>query len=461
MHCTSCEKIICKALSKHKAVISCKADYPTETVSVTYNAHKISKQELFEIVDKKGYECSEMTDARSTQRSSTLKNLLGWVSFIIGVFVLITFFGFISDTLVSPDITENISYGLLFLLGLFTGFHCVGMCGGFVVSYTTKLAQEGKMSHVAHIEYGVAKTLSYTVIGAAFGLVGAVFTFTPFLRGIAALLAGAFLIIFGINMLNVFPALRKVRIQLPNALNRFVITTSHDKKRGPIVIGLLNGLMIACGPLQAIYILAAGTGNPIDGGLMLLAFGLGTLPVMLSFGYLTSYMSKSFTRTILKASGVIVVVLGLLMVNTGLTLAGINTPFSDFAVKKTPSSQSGNSLGTSSGTTGDSRIEQGIAILSSDGTYQEIYMDVTRYGWEPAQFTLLEGVPVKWHINGKEITGCNKAIIVPEYKLEFDIVRGEQVIEFVPTQSKTVPWSCWMGMIRGTFIVESDKSKFE
>ena len=65
----------------------------------------------------------------------------------------------------------------------------------------------------------------------------------------------------------------------------------------------------------------------------------------------------------------------------------------------------------------------------------------------------MKGVPVQWIINGKEITGCNRAIQVPAYNLEFDIVPGEQVIEFTPTETGTVAWSCWMGMIPGSFTV--------
>ncbi|MDD1610385.1 MAG: hypothetical protein LUO95_07225 [Methylococcaceae bacterium] len=54
---------------------------------------------------------------------------------------------------------------------------------------------------------------------------------------------------------------------------------------------------------------------------------------------------------------------------------------------------------------------------------------------------------------GKEINECNKAIVVPQYNLKFDIKKGLQTIEFTPTETGVIPWSCWMGMIPGTFIV--------
>jgi len=81
-------------------------------------------------------------------------------------------------------------------------------------------------------------------------------------------------------------------------------------------------------------------------------------------------------------------------------------------------------------------------------------MEVNRYGWSPEKFVLQKGVPVKWIIEGKEINGCNNAIQVPKYGLNFDITPGEQIIEFTPTESGTISWSCWMGMIPGVFVVK-------
>ena len=80
-------------------------------------------------------------------------------------------------------------------------------------------------------------------------------------------------------------------------------------------------------------------------------------------------------------------------------------------------------------------------------------MNVTARGWQPDTFTLKKGVPVKWVIDGQQITGCNKAIQVPKLNMQFDIKKGQQTIEFTPTEAGTIPWSCWMGMIDGKFIV--------
>ena len=95
-------------------------------------------------------------------------------------------------------------------------------------------------------------------------------------------------------------------------------------------------------------------------------------------------------------------------------------------------------------------------VIIDDKGYQIIEMEVNRYGWEPDKFVLKKDIPVKWVINGVEINGCNNAIQVPKLGLNFDIKKGEQIIEFTPTEEGVISWSCWMGMIPGTFIVTDD-----
>jgi len=187
-----------------------------------------------------------------------------------------------------------------------------------------------------------------------------------------------------------------------------------------------------------LYIYAAGTGSMIYGALSLFAFGLGTLPVMMGFGAFTSYVSRSTAHSILKASGAIMLLLGLLMLNRGLALTGTGYDLNTFI-----STLSLNSL-------------TGASVATSPSGFQEIRMNVTRYGWEPDKFVLQKDVPVKWIINGVELNSCNNAIVVPKLGLEFDIKSSEQVIEFTPTEEGVIPWSCWMGMIQGVFVVKND-----
>ncbi|MFH1456218.1 MAG: sulfite exporter TauE/SafE family protein [archaeon] len=433
--CNNCAEIIKDQALQIEGVKDVDFNYSTETGSVTFDANKTNIDTILYKIEEKGYTCTIGVEGTKNKWNT----IFGWIFALIGIIVAGYFILHFIEGINLPEISANMGYGLLFVVGLLTGFHCVSMCGGFVVSYTAKHAQEGTKSHKSHLMYGAGKIVSYTVIGAMFGLLGSIIAFTPMMRGVAGLLAGLFLILFGLKMLNFIPILRKIQFKTPKFIAKFV--GEKQKDSSPLVIGLLNGLMIACGPLQAIYIMAAGTGSMVEGAKLLFVFALGTLPVMLGFGYFASYLSNKMTNKILKASGVVVIILGLLMMNNGLTLTGTGYDFNSIT---------GNAIATSS---------DNVAVMNGD--YQEIKMEVDRSGWTPDRFVLRKDVPVKWIINGEEINGCNNAIQVPKLGLNFDIEEGEQVIEFTPTEEGTITWSCWMGMIPGVFIVSENVDQVE
>ena len=333
-----------------------------------------------------------------------------------------------------PQLSRDMGYGLLFLVGFLTGFHCVGMCGPLIIGYAAKQATAGAKSYGSHLLYGAGKTLSYTLIGGLFGAFGSVIAFTPTTQGAVGIAAGIFLILFGLHMLNVFPALSHFQFKTPAFLMRF-IDKEYRKHHNPFVIGLLNGLMIICGPLQAMYVMAAGSGSWSNGATILFFFGLGTLPMLLGFGFLTSLLSANLTPKLLKASGVIVVILGSVMLNRGLAVTGSGADFNTLVARASQ------------------QLSPTNAEAPACDLEQTIRMDATSTGYQPDQFTLRKGVPVKWVINAKELNECNRGIVVPSYNLKIMLQPGLQTIEFTPQEAGVVPWSCWMGMIPGTFIV--------
>jgi len=390
--CESCAKIIKKQAMKVEGVKKVTFDLSSESGYVTYDDKIADFDEILSSIEEKNYSCFIM--AKSSKKQNTTQNY-GWLVAFVGIAVVLYFIYNLVEGVQLPSISQNMGYGLLFIVGLFTGFHCVSMCGGFVVSYTAKNAQEGIKSHKSHMMYGLGKIVSYTIIGAIFGLIGSVFAFTPVMRGVVGLLAGLFLVLFGLKMLNIFPILRKIQLKTPKFIDKFVGKNSKDGS--PLIIGLLNGLMIACGPLQAIYIMAAGTGSLIEGAKLLFIFGLGTLPVMIGFGYFASFVSSKVTQKILKISGVVVILLGLLMINNGLVLTGTGYDYNSIA----------GYVSAAGGNT--NQVSEENAPTLTQG-FQEIRMDVLKSGFSPNQFVLKKGVPVKWIIDGKELTGCNNAI---------------------------------------------------
>lgn len=353
--------------------------------------------------------------------SSLIVNLIGWGALFIGLYFIL------SNLTLFPSSGFDPKAGLIviFFTGLLTSLHCVGMCGGFVLSYSSNTKTTGVAPHLC---YNGSRILSYTVFGALMGLVGSALSFNAQIRSYLAIFAGLFMLMFGLSMF--FPKLRRF-VTLPGLGFDAVSSTS---KKGPIFMGLLNGLM-PCGPMQAMLIYAAGTGSAIEGALVMLAFGLGTVPLMLAVGTFASFLAsrKNIVHTMMKVSAVLVLVLGLLMLGRGLALSGIDL-LPGFS-RTVPA------------------VNQTVLLSNSTG-YQQITMHIVQQGWQPDIFTVKKGIPVKWTIIADQLTSCNRGIKIPKLGISYTFNQGEtKTFEFTPNETGSIPFTCWMGMISGRIDV--------
>ena len=435
MHCNSCSQNIEGELEDK--VNNVKASYSKEEAIVDFDPSKISEKEIIKTIEKLGYKV--ISSKENLKNSKEKKDYLPGIITIFGIIILLAIFYFLLLPKIKlpeigiPEPGTNSSLILLIIIGFFTGFHCIAMCGGFILSYTTKNAVKGYRGYLQHFVYGGSKVLSYTIIGAIFGLIGGVFAFSVGLRGTIAILAGIFMIFYALSMFG-FAFFRRFQFN-PKFLTKFSKKAGENAKGKftmPMVTGLLNGLFIACGPLQAMYIYAAGTGSPITGAISLAAFGLGTLPLLLIFGTVATTISHTTTKRILQVSAIIVLILGLILINEGLTLVG--SPYSFNTIKA-------------------NIIGQNLSSSQVQNGYQIVNMDVDASGYHPDTFSIKTGIPVKWNINVKELTSCNSELLYKDYNIDIKLKQGLNTVEFTPTKDGVSPFNCWMGMLHGNFII--------
>jgi uncharacterized protein len=429
MHCNSCSQLIEKSLEDK--VNSVSASYAKGIAEIDFDQNKISEAEIKAVIKKSGYEATEATNKKNGL------NVWGWIAIciiaVLIIYALFVGFDFNVSGFQLPQTGESANLLILFVVGLLTGFHCISMCGGFIVSYTTKNALKGHKGFSQHLVYGASKTLSYAVIGGTLGLIGGFVAFSMQLRGVIAIFAGIFMVFYALSMSG-FKFFRRFQFN-PKFLSKFSTEASKKAKGAyfaPMITGLLTGLFIACGPLQAMYLYAIGSGSFRVGAISLAVFGLGTLPVLLGFGSLVSVVSHKTTSKILKVSAILVFVLGLIMINTGLALTGSSWDLQSIETRI---------MGSGSG--------KGATLVNG---YQEINMTIDGQNWQPKVFVLKKGVPVKWNINAIKLP-CATEIYVNDYKLDIKLKTGMNTVEFTPDKTGTIEWACWMGMISGNFIV--------
>ena len=83
-----------------------------------------------------------------------------------------------------------------------------------------------------------------------------------------------------------------------------------------------------------------------------------------------------------------------------------------------------------------------------------VEMHVTYRGFQPNIIKVKKEIPVTWKIWGDQVTPCTDRIIVPSLNITRAVNSGENIIQFTPTAAGEIPFSCWMGMVRGKFTVE-------
>lgn len=316
MHCLGCEDILKQAVAGITGVERVEASYSAQTVEVAYDNAKTHRADIEQAIVAKGYGIKKAEASGDAWRRIKHFALFLLLLVVVGG---VAFWGKSQMPGVMQQIKPQMSYAVLLGIGFLTGFHCIGMCGGFVVAYTDP-AQSKIRQMLAHLNYAFGKTLSYTVLGAGFGWLGATIAITPQIRGGVALAASVFLLIYGLKMLNVFAFLRRFTLRMPKFVNRTVADELRKPSRSALRTGLLTGLLLGCGPLQAMYVMAAGSGDPFQGGMILLMFGLGTLLPLLGFGLFASSLSHASMRQMVRVSGILVIAMGAMMAQRGIAM---------------------------------------------------------------------------------------------------------------------------------------------
>lgn len=434
MTCTGCESRIQNGLKKTTGVLKARVSFESSKAIISYDPGVVTPKALIQAVENLGYRAKKPAMDKNAQdggKPMRINQLLGIGIIALAVYLVINNtvgFNFL------PQIDRNMGYGMLFAVGLVTSLHCVAMCGGINLSQCVSYRQpeaggNGASKIKPSLMYNMGRVLSYTMIGGIVGGLGTVVSFSGAARGIVAVISGAFMIIVGLNMLNAFPWLRKINPRLPKAFSR--LAQGGKGKKGPFIVGLLNGLM-PCGPLQAMQLYALGTGSVLAGALSMFMFSLGTTPMMFGLGAASSFLTGKFTHKMMKASAVLVMVLGLIMVNRGLSLSGINVA------------------------SALSKDADNIAVI--EGDVQTVTSTLRADGYEPVM--VQKGIPVRWNIKAgeKDLNGCNNSIIIPKYGIRKNLVPGDNIVEFTPDEEGNVIYTCWMGMIRSNIQVVSDLS---
>ncbi len=214
---------------------------------------------------------------------------------------------------------------LIILTSAFLGSvgHCIGMCGGIVVAYTSGKIDTNtswQYQSVAHLSYNLGRVTTYTLLGALAGLLGKAFAFTPETKGILFALTGVLMILSGISLLGNGKFLNSAEWSFSKYRwfqNAFRYLMREKSLGSFYLLGILNGL-IPCGLVYSFAIIAASTATPLWGAIVMAVFGLSTVPALFFLGNITRFLQQGALRgTMMKIAALLVVLYGVMTLVKG------------------------------------------------------------------------------------------------------------------------------------------------
>ena len=431
MTCASCEVLIERKIRQLPGVERVKASKAKNQIEVKCS-DEVSLEQLEDVIKDKGYTLNLAEDSSKTKLvindKSRWKEIGSVLVIMIGAYILLSQLEILPKNL---GVTENMSYGFVFLIGLVAATStCLAVAGGLLLAVVNKYNQlnpklSGSQKFKPHLYFNAGRILSYTVLGGTIGALGSILTLSQNITGVITIIASILMIIIGLQLLNIFPWLNKIELKMPKFIAHRIYGASEQKefkKRNAFLFGAAT-FFLPCGFTQALQLYVLGTGSFITGALTMLAFSLGTLPALVSLGAFTSFTKGSAQKYFTIFSALLVISLGFFNLTPGFNLVGAT-------------------IGLSAD---NSELVDDSQFNIVDGK-QIIRLKVDGLDYYPNQFTLKKDVPVEWQIDGSKAVGCAQIISVPKLGILEQLPRGIKTLTFTPTETGKITFTCGMGM---------------
>ena len=350
-----------------------------------------------------------------------------------------------------------------FVTGLTTGgLSCLAVQGGLLASslahqieqdYLEQAAQPKKQrgkkmqtqprsnAAIPILLFLSAKIVAYTLLGALLGLLGSYLTLSPTTRAVLMIVIGTFMLGNALRMFNVHPIFRYFSIEPPRSITRYIRRTSKGADTfTPLFLGALT-VLIPCGVTQAMMAAALGTSSMAMGAALMFAFTLGTSPIFFIVAYLATELGARLEKFFMRFVAVVVLILGLVTVNSGLNILGSPLSLQNLTRSLAPSNN------------GSEPVAQPAPPAAAEG---DVVLYVQNEGYFPQTLSAPAGKDFTLNLVTDATYSCSRDFVIPAldyYELLPDTGR---VKVNIPAQEKgsTLFFTCSMGMYTGQIVFE-------
>lgn len=225
----------------------------------------------------------------------------------------------------------DVTYGTAFVIGVIASLStCMAVVGGLLLSMSATFAKEGDKIKPQLMFHG-GRIISFFVLGGTIGLVGTAFTLNTYTTFILGLVVGLVMLILGINLLDIFHFTKKLQLGMPKSVAKRAHAVSKlNHTITPFLVGIAT-FFLPCGFTQSMQLYTLTTGGFLKGGLTMLAFALGTLPVLALISFSSFSIQNSRKAGIFfKTAGLVVIMFALLNIINSLVIIGVVPPVFNF-----------------------------------------------------------------------------------------------------------------------------------
>ncbi len=202
-----------------------------------------------------------------------------------------------------------------FVTGLLGSAHCLGMCGGISGLFAVNVAVAPLRTQVPRsIAYNGGRVLTYAILGIVVALLGKTMVDSiPRLAAPVRLASGVLIILIGLQVAFSWRILTPLETLGAKLWHRIAPATKGllpvESSGQALGLGLIWGFL-PCGLVYSVLLLAASTADPVAGSLVMLAFGLGTMPAMIATGLSASKLGQFMNRR-RRGAGLLIVLIGI------------------------------------------------------------------------------------------------------------------------------------------------------
>lgn len=329
MHCNACTLLVDSELSNMPQVLSAHSQLKNYSVEVVGDFGDQTSEQIAESLSipllPHGY-MLRTTSTHATARWGDFTIALPVALLFVALFVVLQKIG-----IVNMIDAQQMTYGTVFLIGIIASLStCMAVVGGLVLSMSATFAKGGDRIK-PQLMFHLGRIISFFVLGGVIGALGAVFTLSAGVMSVLSIIIGLVMLLLGLNLLDVFPWTKQLMPSMPKFIAQKAFTVSEfNHVVTPLLVGIAT-FFLPCGFTQSMQLYTLTTGGFLSGGFTMLAFALGTLPVLALVSF-SSLSIKDTTQSgvFFKTAGLIVIVFALFNLLNSLAVIGVIPPLFNF-----------------------------------------------------------------------------------------------------------------------------------